>query len=107
MNESKPCGRRVKVFRLSIYDVMDVLLPDKAPQFIERLRVPGLPDGYEVLAVSTDWMRMCILVNVYHPSFPVVPDGEEAPLEPGWDAERVVLARVEGESGPLVYREVR
>lgn len=59
--------------------------------------IRDLPEDATVERVYHDPLRQCLVVHVFHPSFPVVPEGECVPL--GHDG------RMEGVHTSWIYRD--
>lgn len=63
----------------------------------DHVRLPrfkDLPEGYEVLDVHLDQLTRCFLFRLYHPTWPIVPDGEPVPsFDAGQAVEIVTVPR--------------
>ena len=76
---------RVKWFRIDRRLLIHFLVrANQWPAYLEFAKLTGVPDDAVVEQVRDDWhCRRSLLVLVVHPSFPVVADGSEVPIEGG------------------------
>lgn len=72
---------RYKLVAINHYWVLDVLRSWSDPaQYLRLPRIAGIPDGAEIEDVHDDWRSKQFILRLWHPSFDIVPDGEQIPF---------------------------
>jgi hypothetical protein len=67
---------RYKILAISPEAIVHLLGGWKHRDYLRLPTLVRLPSDVEVMCVNADWANNIIQVKLWHPSFPIVPDGQ-------------------------------